>query len=101
MSVVDCALCMNLKEGICKVKNLPLSKLTGSCDQRIDIIEAGQKTLKKALRYKELLNNVINHLSVGESNSNLIDKLLDIGFTKEELVEHFNFNKEDVYDSND
>lgn len=47
-------------------------------------------------RYKELLNEVIDFVMVGESLSNSIRELFAIGFTANELVNQFNFNKEDV-----
>ena len=56
------------------------------------------RTETKEGRYKELLNNVINHFSAGESCHALIDKLLDIGFEPAELVHDFNFSANDVED---
>ena len=55
-------------------------------------------TKTKEERYKELLNNVIDHFSAGESCHALIDKLLDIGFEPAELVHDFNFSVNDVED---
>lgn len=47
-------------------------------------------------RCMELLNAFINNLSVAESNQTVLKHLLYIGFTKDELVRHFNYTKEDV-----
>lgn len=52
----------------------------------------------KRKRAMELLNAVINHLSVAERNNTVIEKLLNIGFTDEELINEFNFCREDVND---
>lgn len=52
----------------------------------------------KERRFKDLLNNVINHFSAGESNHELINKLLDLGFEEEELVNEFNFSRSDIKD---
>lgn len=49
-------------------------------------------------RYKELLNVMIDHLSVAERNDEVIKKLLNIGFTEEELINEFNFCEDDVND---
>lgn len=50
-------------------------------------------------RCMELINAIINNLSVGERNEQVIKYLLYVGFTKEELVNHFNFNESDVFDA--
>lgn len=49
--------------------------------------------LERAL---ELLNAIINHALVAEKLSDVIAKLLHIGFTRDELVTHFNFSASDV-----
>lgn len=49
-------------------------------------------------RCKELLSAMIDHLSVAERNNVVIQKLLGIGFTDEELINEFNFCREDVND---
>ena len=46
----------------------------------------------------ELLNIMIDHLSVAERNDNVIKKLLNIGFTEEELINEFNFCEDEVRD---
>ncbi len=56
------------------------------------------RTATKEERYKELLNNVIDHFSAGESCHVLIDKLLDLDFEPDELVHDFNFSAKDVED---
>jgi hypothetical protein len=47
-------------------------------------------------RCKELLNAMIDHLSVAERNDEVIKKLLNIGFTEGELINEFNFCEDDV-----
>ncbi len=44
---------------------------------------------------KELLNNVINHISVAETTNATLSQLIGLGFTKEDLLE-FNFSKADI-----
>lgn len=44
---------------------------------------------------KELLNNVINHISVAETTNETLSQLIGLGFTKEDLLE-FNFSKADI-----
>ena len=58
--------------------------------------------LKKPMtrdRAMELLNAYIVHLSVAENNETVIKKLLFIGFTEDELVVDFGFNREEVKDA--
>jgi len=55
--------------------------------------------LKKPItrdRAVELLNAVLNHMSVAERNDDVIKTLLSIGFTEDELVVDFNFCREDI-----
>lgn len=52
----------------------------------------------KQERCMELLNAMINNLSVAEKNSEVIKQLLHIGFTSEELIKHFSFTNDDVED---
>lgn len=47
-------------------------------------------------RAMELLNSVIDDLSVAERNDNVIRKLFHIGFTGDELVEDFGYSLTDV-----
>ena len=47
-------------------------------------------------RAKELVNILIEDMLVGEKISNVIEKLLEHGFTAEELVNEFSFSEEDV-----
>lgn len=55
----------------------------------------------KQERCMELLNAVIDHLSVAERNKDVIQQLLRIGFTGEELITHFNFTKDDVEEASE
>lgn len=47
-------------------------------------------------RCMKLLNAMIDNLSVAERNNDVIQKLLNIGFTEEELINEFNFCEDDV-----
>ena len=47
-------------------------------------------------RAMELLNAVIDDLSVAERNDVVIEKLMNIGFTGDELVEDFGYSLTDV-----
>ena len=47
-------------------------------------------------RAMELLNAVIDNLSVAERNSDVIRELFHIGFTGDELVEDFGYSLTDV-----
>lgn len=47
-------------------------------------------------RAKTLLNSMIDNLSVAENISTVLNTLLKIGFTKEELINEFNFSYDDV-----
>lgn len=44
-------------------------------------------------RMMELLNEIVNYVQIGKDVSETIDKLLDMGFTKEELIEYFDFDE--------
>lgn len=44
----------------------------------------------------ELLNAVIDHMSVAERNDEVIRELFNIGFTGDELVEDFGYSLTDV-----
>ena len=44
----------------------------------------------------ELLNQVIDHVSVARNTAETIHELLHIGFDKDELTNIFNFDKSDV-----
>ena len=49
-----------------------------------------------AERAIQLLRLLVDDMLVGESLFNVIEKLLDIGFTKEELCQYLYFNEDDV-----
>lgn len=49
-------------------------------------------------RAKELLNAVIDHMLVAEKNRDVIEELLSIGFTENELITDFGFCDSDVVD---
>ena len=44
-------------------------------------------------RMMELLNEIVNYVQIGKDIPEIIDKLLDMGFTKEELIEYFDFDE--------
>lgn len=44
-------------------------------------------------RMMELLNEIVNYVQIGKDVPKIIDKLLDMGFTKEELIEYFDFDE--------
>lgn len=50
-------------------------------------------------RAMELLRAMIDNLSVAERNKTVIQKLLYIGFTQDELINEFNFGSDDVKDA--
>ena len=89
MANFGCALYMHLydqENGICSVKGCIINELERVCDKNISVLDV-------AFRYKKLLNSMIDYLLVGEKLTNVIDKLITIGFTKEELVNEFNFTE--------
>ena len=43
-------------------------------------------------RMMELLNEIVNYVQIGKDIPEIIDKLLDMGFTKEELIEYFDLS---------
>ena len=53
---------------------------------------------KKEKHYRDLLNQIIDHVSNCENNSTTIKTLLHWGFTTEDLVQDFNFCESDVKD---
>lgn len=51
---------------------------------------------KQLKHYRELLNNVVEHVAVAENVSTQIEKLQDdFGFTHEDLID-FGYRKEDI-----
>lgn len=65
-------------------------------EDKIDIPRSEKKKTMTKSRAMELLNGIINHISVAVSTRNVIEGLLSIGFTKEELVEEFGYSSSDV-----
>ena len=47
-------------------------------------------------RMKELLNSIVEYELIGTKVSEAAARLMAMGFEKEELVEEFNFNKDDI-----
>ena len=52
----------------------------------------------KTERAMEILDNVVNFVSIGNDTGDTINELLKYGFEAEELVNDFNFSKIDVED---
>ena len=50
-------------------------------------------------RMKELLNAIVEHESVARTCKETIQYLLQLGFTTEELHNHFNFSLSDINDA--
>lgn len=46
----------------------------------------------------ELLNQVIDHTAVARDTAETIEELINMGFTYDELIAEFNFDKDDVND---
>lgn len=49
-------------------------------------------------RCMELLNQVIDHTAVARDTAETIEELINMGFTYDELIAEFNFDKDDVND---
>ena len=47
-------------------------------------------------RCMELLNQIINHISIANNTSDTIHQLVDMGFTVRELTQYFYFPEEDI-----
>ena len=58
--------------------------------------EMKRMTLERA---KELLNNVIDHISAANSCHETIRRLIDLGFTGQELCDEFSFSLMDIIDA--
>ena len=58
--------------------------------------EMKRMTLERA---KELLNNVIDHISAANSCHETIRQLIDLGFTGQELCDEFSFSLMDIIDA--
>lgn len=49
-------------------------------------------------RCMELLNQIIDHTAVARDTAETIEELVNMGFTYNELITEFNFDKDDVND---
>lgn len=49
-------------------------------------------------RCMELLNAVVDHIAVAENTRTQISKLVNIGFTTDELVDYFGYSESDIED---
>ena len=74
-----------------------IGSLTKEIKRSNDINES-QLSSSRAIK---LINYVINNLSVGSRNKDVIQYLLYVGFSQDELVNIFNFDSDDVEDAND
>ena len=74
----------------------------GKCKRSRGIRKSKDGNTKGAVmtitRAKELLNAVIDHMLVAEKNRDVIEELLSIGFTENELITDFGFCDSDVVD---
>lgn len=55
--------------------------------------------LMKEERANELLNQIIDYISIGRNCDETIKELLKMGFKPEELYNHFGFNLLDITDA--
>ncbi len=62
------------------------------------IKEAVVPTEMKPERMKELLNQLVDYVAIGNDTKETIEELMKYGFTAEELVLYFNFSENDVKD---
>lgn len=74
-----------------------IGSLTKEIKRSNDINES-QLSSSRAIK---LINYVINNLSVGSRNKDVIQYLLYVGFSQDELVNIFNFDSDDIEDAND
>ena len=47
-------------------------------------------------RMRELLNSIVEYELIGTKISEAAEKLMAMGFEKEELIEDFNFSRSDI-----
>lgn len=47
-------------------------------------------------RMKDLLNKIIDWVAIGENTHEQIEKLIQMGFTIEELTQEFNYSPSDI-----
>ena len=63
-----------------------------------EVLAVKAETIIPENRCMELLNQIINHVSVANNTSDTIHQLVDMGFTVRELTQYFSFPEEDIPD---
>lgn len=61
-----------------------------------EVLAVKTETIMPENRCMELLNQIINHVSVANNTSDTIHQLVDMGFTVKELTQYFFFPEEDI-----
>lgn len=61
-----------------------------------EVLAVKAETIIPENRCMELLNQIINHVSVANNTSDTIHQLVDMGFTVRELTQYFSFPEEDI-----
>lgn len=85
-------ICELLKDG--SVTEELIATLDNDLYQEVLAVKA--ETIIPENRCMELLNQIINHVSVANNTSDTIHQLVDMGFTVKELTQYFYFPKEDI-----
>lgn len=81
-----------LKDG--SVTEELIAELDNNLYQEVLAVKA--ETTMPENRCMELLNQIINHVSVANNTSETIHQLVDMGFTVKELTQYFSFPEEDI-----
>lgn len=63
-----------------------------------ELAKLNNANASKETHYKEILNGVIDHVSAGENCRTTISELLKMGFGPDDLVNDFNFSRDEVND---
>ena len=61
-----------------------------------EVLAIKAKTIIPENRCMELLNQIINHVSIANNTSDTIHQLVDMGFTVKELTQYFFFPEDDI-----
>lgn len=97
------AIVENGVECITSIKYIPVQEKDGVIKVLVTaVIDPEEAAIRGSrTRFKELLDTLINQKieEAGMDVTEVIDDLLDIGFTPDELVEEFNFDADDVHDA--
>lgn len=87
-------ICELLKDG--SVTEELIAELNNDLYQEVLAVKA--ETVIPENRCMELLNQIINHVSIANNTSDTIHQLVNMGFTVRELTQYFSFPKEDIPD---